>query len=99
MLTVRLMSGISHPIPAHFVLTSSRHALSYYSEEGEYLSNMQKTVQSNTNLPSPQAQNDALLLLMRVVSTELLNVRCLEACDVVWLCLLHCPRSCERMNG
>ena len=83
MLTVRLMSGISHPIPAHFVLTSSRHALNYHSEKGGFLSNIQKTVQSNTNLPSPKAQHDALLLLMSIVSTELLDVRRLEACNVL----------------
>ena len=81
------------------MLTSSWHALNYHSEKWGFLSNIQKTVQSNTNLPSPKAQHDALLLLMSIVSTELLDVRRLEACNVLWLCLLHCPRSCERMNG
>ena len=36
MLTVRLMSGISQPIPAHLVLTNSRQALSHHSEGTDF---------------------------------------------------------------
>ena len=36
MLTVRLMSGISQPIPAHLVLINSRQALSHHSEGTDF---------------------------------------------------------------
>ena len=86
MLTARPISGISHPMPAHFVLIKSLQSLNDPSDMGRSISK---------GLPSPQPWQDTLLLFMGVVPTELFNMRRLEAWKVERLCLLHCPGSCR----
>ena len=66
MQTVSLMSGISQPIPVHFVLMRSRHSLKQ---------KVRNSMSHRANQPSPQRIHDSFLLVPGVVTTELLDLR------------------------
>ena len=86
MLTVRAMSGMSHPIPAHLVLMSRRQVL---EEKDENFANV--TGKDSTQLPRQPKPAPSSRVCCHQLTTELFNRRRVKAGKPKWPSLLLCP--------